>query len=221
MLSVPDSAAIVLNFAAIESSASSHEIRSNASASRPFVSGPFAAPAFRRIGYSSRSGEYTRSRYRATFPHRKPLVTGCPGSPCTLVARPVSVSTVTSTPQESGQSCVQTAWTIFVPGAAEGMSILYAPARTLSSDWSFPMRLTRLFALSLFALLLTLPAAAQKPATADEASIRAVLSKQAADWNRGDLDAFAAGYNNSPGILFIGSTAVSYTHLTLPTIYSV
>ncbi|HEY5330869.1 MAG TPA: nuclear transport factor 2 family protein [Acidobacteriaceae bacterium] len=68
------------------------------------------------------------------------------------------------------------------------------------------MRLTRLFALSLFALLLTLPAAAQKSASADEASIRAVLSRQAADWNRGDLDAFAAGYKNSPDILFIGST---------------
>lgn len=68
------------------------------------------------------------------------------------------------------------------------------------------MRLTRLFALPLFALLLVLPAVAQKPSSADEAGIRAVLSKQAADWNRGDLDAFAAGYKNSPDTLFIGST---------------
>jgi len=68
------------------------------------------------------------------------------------------------------------------------------------------MRLKQVFALSLFALLLTLPATAQKPASADETSIRTVLSKQAADWNKGDLDAFAAGYKNSPDILFIGST---------------
>jgi uncharacterized protein (TIGR02246 family) len=64
----------------------------------------------------------------------------------------------------------------------------------------------RLFALALFALALTLPAAAQKAASADETSIRAVLTKQSADWNNGNLDSFAAGYKNSPDILFIGST---------------
>jgi ketosteroid isomerase-like protein len=36
-------------------------------------------------------------------------------------------------------------------------------------------------------------------------AIRAVLDKQVVDWNRGDLDAFATGYKNSPDILFIGS----------------
>jgi uncharacterized protein (TIGR02246 family) len=36
-------------------------------------------------------------------------------------------------------------------------------------------------------------------------AIRAVLDKQVADWNRGDLEAFALGYKNSPDILFIGS----------------
>ena len=66
---------------AANSSASSHEIRSNASASCPCASGPFGTPAFRRIGYSSLSGEYTRSRYFATFPHKNPRVTGCDGSP--------------------------------------------------------------------------------------------------------------------------------------------
>lgn len=45
-------------------------------------------------------------------------------------------------------------------------------------------------------------AVAQKPATA----IQDLLTRQAADWNRGDLDAFASGYKNSPDILFIGST---------------
>jgi ketosteroid isomerase-like protein len=68
------------------------------------------------------------------------------------------------------------------------------------------MRLTRLFVLPLFAVLLVLPAVAQKSSPAEEANIRGVLSKQADDWNRGDLDAFAKGYKNSPDILFIGST---------------
>jgi ketosteroid isomerase-like protein len=68
------------------------------------------------------------------------------------------------------------------------------------------MRLARIFVLSLFAVLLALPAVAQKAPSADEASIRGVLTKQADDWNRGDLDAFAKGYKNSPDILFIGST---------------
>ena len=39
----------------------------------------------------------------------------------------------------------------------------------------------------------------------DDSAIRAVLAKQAVDWNSGDLDAFATGYKNSPDILFIGS----------------
>src|SRR5215471_21232466 len=42
-------------------------------------------------------------------------------------------------------------------------------------------------------------------ATQEAQAIRAVLDKQVVDWNRGDLDAFAAGYKNSPDILFIGS----------------
>lgn len=43
------------------------------------------------------------------------------------------------------------------------------------------------------------------PTTAQDSAIRAVLAKQAVDWNSGDLDAFATGYKNSPDILFIGS----------------
>ena len=34
-----------------------------------------------RMGYITRSGEYTRSRYFATFAHKNPRVTGCSGSP--------------------------------------------------------------------------------------------------------------------------------------------
>jgi uncharacterized protein (TIGR02246 family) len=41
-------------------------------------------------------------------------------------------------------------------------------------------------------------------AQSDEAAIKAVLEKSAVDWNRGDLDAFAASYKNSPDILFMG-----------------
>jgi ketosteroid isomerase-like protein len=47
-------------------------------------------------------------------------------------------------------------------------------------------------------------ALAQTP-SADSSAIRAVLTQQVVDWNRGDLDAFAAGYKNSPDVLFIGS----------------
>ena len=63
----------------------------------------------------------------------------------------------------------------------------------------------RLFRCLLFAcLLLTglLAASAQEPSSA----IKALLTQQASDWNRGDLDAFAQGYKNSPDILFIGRT---------------
>jgi ketosteroid isomerase-like protein len=59
------------------------------------------------------------------------------------------------------------------------------------------------FVLLLLALTLPLAAAAQtNPAEA----IFAVLNHSAADWNRGDLDAFATSYKNSPDILFIGKT---------------
>lgn len=42
-------------------------------------------------------------------------------------------------------------------------------------------------------------------ATPEARAIRAVLDKQVVDWNRGDMEAFAAGYKNSPDILFMGS----------------
>jgi len=37
-------------------------------------------------------------------------------------------------------------------------------------------------------------------------AITTVLNKSADDWNRGDIDAFATSYKNSPDILFIGPT---------------
>lgn len=43
----------------------------------------------------------------------------------------------------------------------------------------------------------------------DEAAIRKVLQNQQAAWNRGDVDAFLAGYWHSPELTFSGSTGVS------------
>lgn len=61
--------------------------------------------------------------------------------------------------------------------------------------------LQRVLAVLALLFLLRSPAAfAQDPG----ADIRTLLQRQAADWNRGDLDAFATGYKNSPEILFIG-----------------
>ena len=42
-----------------------------------------------------------------------------------------------------------------------------------------------------------------------DAALRALLTAQAADWNRGDIDAFMRGYWNSPEITFAGSSGVS------------
>lgn len=39
-----------------------------------------------------------------------------------------------------------------------------------------------------------------------EQAIRRVLADQAQAWNRGDIDAFMNGYDNSPNTLFIGRT---------------
>lgn len=42
-------------------------------------------------------------------------------------------------------------------------------------------------------------------ATQEAQAITAVLDKQVADWNRGDMESFASGYKNSPDILFMGT----------------
>ena len=63
------------------------------------------------------------------------------------------------------------------------------------------------FAVFIALVLWSAPLFAQKSfAAADESAIRAVFAQQAVDWNRGDLNAFATGYKDSPDILFIGST---------------
>jgi ketosteroid isomerase-like protein len=65
------------------------------------------------------------------------------------------------------------------------------------------VRILRFLALIVFAIPSILVAQNASPAAQ---AIRAVLDRQAVDWNRGDLDAFAAGYKNSPDILFMGPT---------------
>jgi ketosteroid isomerase-like protein len=64
----------------------------------------------------------------------------------------------------------------------------------------------QLIRLTILMFLLAGAGFAQKPAQNDAASIIAVLNQQSADWNKGDLDAFARGYKNSPDILFMGKT---------------
>jgi ketosteroid isomerase-like protein len=59
------------------------------------------------------------------------------------------------------------------------------------------------------AFFVAAPAALPLPAqslTPEAPAILHMLHRQAEDWNRGDLNAFAAGYKNSPDILFIGHT---------------
>jgi ketosteroid isomerase-like protein len=63
------------------------------------------------------------------------------------------------------------------------------------------VRALRLLAVMVLVLPSVLFAQTASPAPA----IRAVLDKQVADWNRGDIETFATGYKNSPDILFIGT----------------
>ncbi len=59
-----------------------------------------------------------------------------------------------------------------------------------------------------FCLLVSLCAgscAQTHPPPGASLAIEAVLQQQVKDWNRGDIEAFATGYKNSPDILFIGA----------------
>jgi len=60
--------------------------------------------------------------------------------------------------------------------------------------------------LILIALLLPAIAAAAEHASANDlAAIHAVLDQQAAAWNRGDIDAYMAGYAQSDDTMFVGT----------------
>lgn len=58
--------------------------------------------------------------------------------------------------------------------------------------------MTRLRLLLLLTLTLTISAPAQ------ETAIRQLMEQQAADWNRGDIDAFMTTYEDSPQTTFVG-----------------
>jgi uncharacterized protein (TIGR02246 family) len=49
---------------------------------------------------------------------------------------------------------------------------------------------------------------------APEAAIRHLLEQQSVDWNRGDVDAFMTGYEDSPDTTFVGQT-VQYGYATI------
>src|SRR5690242_13132374 len=54
-----------------------------------------------------------------------------------------------------------------------------------------------------FAMLWNASSAQGQPDREDSVrAVRAVLERQVADWNRGDLDAFLGGYWNSPKVVF-------------------
>ncbi len=59
-----------------------------------------------------------------------------------------------------------------------------------------------LFALTVFAFA---PQMLAQGELHQDQAILAVMDKQVTDWNRGDLEAFASTYKNSPDILFLGT----------------
>ena len=68
------------------------------------------------------------------------------------------------------------------------------------------MRTLRFALFTVMLLFLPLGVRAQYAERAASTEIKAVMQKSAEDWNRGDLNAFAACYKNSPDILLIGTT---------------
>jgi len=67
------------------------------------------------------------------------------------------------------------------------------------------VRTFRALAFSFASVVLAATSFLQAQNSTSAQAIRTVLDKQVVDWNRGDLDAFATGYKNSPDILFMGS----------------
>jgi ketosteroid isomerase-like protein len=62
----------------------------------------------------------------------------------------------------------------------------------------------RLFRPLLLAVAVVSPLILAAQSSPDSSAIVAVMDKSVADWNRGDIDAFATSYKDSPDILFIG-----------------
>ena len=66
----------------------------------------------------------------------------------------------------------------------------------------------------LFLALAVMLAASSPAQTAPEAAIRHLLDQQTADWNRGDVEDFMKGYEDSPTTTFVGQT-VQYGYATI------
>ncbi|MGA3223030.1 MAG: SgcJ/EcaC family oxidoreductase [Acidobacteriaceae bacterium] len=56
--------------------------------------------------------------------------------------------------------------------------------------------------------------ASSRAQTSAETAIRHLLDRQTTDWNRGDVDAFMRGYEDSPNTTFVGQT-VQYGYATI------
>ena len=63
-------------------------------------------------------------------------------------------------------------------------------------------------------LLLALTVGSSRAQMIPEAAIRQLLQQQTLDWNRGDVDAFMKGYEDSPNTTFVGQT-VQYGYSTI------
>lgn len=66
--------------------------------------------------------------------------------------------------------------------------------------------------LAAFLLLAAVPALAARSARPDEdlGAVRAVLARQLAAWNRGDLDGFMGGYWKSDSLTFYGGSGIAH-----------
>lgn len=64
------------------------------------------------------------------------------------------------------------------------------------------MRIHKMFLVAVVIGLLC--AASNVPAQSPAEPIKAMMLKSADDWNKGDIDAFASSYKNSPDIIFMG-----------------
>jgi uncharacterized protein (TIGR02246 family) len=71
--------------------------------------------------------------------------------------------------------------------------------------------MARVQLLLVLALTLSTPSWGQ---TASETAIHLLMDKQAADWNRGDVDAFMKAYADAPTTTFVGKT-VEYGYATI------
>jgi uncharacterized protein (TIGR02246 family) len=63
-------------------------------------------------------------------------------------------------------------------------------------------------------IIVVLMLAASSQAQTAESAIQHLLDQQTADWNRGDVEAFMKGYENSPDTTFVGQT-VQYGYATI------